>query len=69
LATTSEGLASADLAWHALNTDGWDGEEVVERGETTPDYFVIICASAKKPRVYPRKDRHPRITNLDGGYK
>lgn len=69
-ATTSEGLTKADLAWHALNTYGWDCDEVVNRGAPTRDgYYVITCSSGKKLRVYPRPGQHPRITNIDGGYK
>jgi len=30
LATTSENLSKADLAWHAQNTYGWDCSEVVQ---------------------------------------
>ncbi len=69
-ATTSEGLTKADLAWHALNTYGWDCDEVVNRGAPMRDgYYVITCSSGKKLRVYPRPGQHPRITNIDGGYK
>ncbi len=69
-ATTSEGLTKADLAWHALNTYGWDCDEVVNRGAQMRDgYYVITCSSGKKLRVYPRPGQHPRITNIDGGYK
>lgn len=68
-ATTSEGLTKADLAWHALNTYGWDCSEVVSKGEPTPDgYFVITCANGTKLRVYPRRGQHPSITNIKGGY-
>lgn len=69
-ATTSEGLTKADLAWHALNTYGWDCDEVISRDAPTRDgYFVITCSSGKKLRVYPRPHQHPRITNFDGDYK
>ncbi len=68
-ATTSEGLTKADLAWHALNTYGWDCDEVVNRGTPMRDgRYVITCSSGKKLRVYPRPGQHPRITNIDGGY-
>jgi len=68
-ATTSKGLTKADLAWHALNTYGWDCSEVVAKGETTPEgYFIITCANGTKLRVYPRERQHPRITNIRGGY-
>jgi hypothetical protein len=68
-ATTSTGLTKADLAWHALNTYGWDCSEVVVKGELTPEgYFIITCANRTKLRVYPRKRKHPRITNIKGGY-
>jgi hypothetical protein len=69
LATTSEGLTKADLAWHAANTYGWDCEEVLSKGNRTKNgYFVITCSSRKSFRVYPRNGQHPRITNMKGGY-
>jgi flagellar basal body-associated protein FliL len=69
LATTSSGLTKADLAWHAMNTYGWDCAEVISRGEQTPDgYFLINCGNGKKLRVYPRAGKHPKITNESGGY-
>ena len=69
-ATTSNNLTKADLAWHALNTYGWDCEEVVSKGELTKDkYYEITCSSGKKLRVYPRNGKHPRITNSEGTYK
>lgn len=67
-ATTSQGLSNADLAWHALNTYGWDCEEVVARESQVGDYFVVTCANGTKLRVYPRAGQHPRITNSSGGY-
>jgi hypothetical protein len=67
-ATTSEGLTKADIAWHALNTYGWDCEEVVSREPQVKDYFVVVCSSGTKLRVYPRTSQHPRITNSSGGY-
>jgi hypothetical protein len=68
-ATTSTGLTKADLAWHAVNTYGWDCSEVVAKGEPTPEgYFIITCANGTKLRVYPRERQHPRITNIKGGY-
>jgi len=67
-ATTSQGLSNADIAWHALNTYGWDCEEVVARESQMGDYFVVACANGTKLRVYPRAGQHPRITNSGGGY-
>lgn len=68
-ATTSENLTKADLAWHALNTYGWDCEEVVSKEEASKQgYYVITCSSGKKLRVYPRREQHPKITNINGGY-
>ena len=68
-ANTSEGLTKADLAWHATHTYGWNCSEVVSKGASTPDgYFIITCANGTKLRVYPRKQRQPRITNIKGGY-
>jgi len=68
-ANTSEGLTKADLAWHATHTYGWDCSEVVSKGAPTLDgYFIITCANGTKLRVYPRKQRQPRITNIKGGY-
>lgn len=34
---TSEKLTEADLAWHAVNTYGWDCEEVIFRGPQQRD--------------------------------
>lgn len=69
-ATTSEGLTKADIAWHAVNTYGWDCEEVVKQDAPTRDgYYVVTCSSGKKLRVYPRPQQHPRITNISGDYK
>ena len=69
-ATTSEGLTKADLAWHALNTYGWDCEEIISKDPPTKDgYFVITCSNGTKLRVYPRKNKNPRITNIKGTYK
>lgn len=67
-ATTSEGLTNADIAWHSLNTYGWDCEEVVSREPQVNAYFVVECSSGTKLRVYPRSGQHPRITNSSGGY-
>ncbi|WP_425952991.1 hypothetical protein [Ralstonia pseudosolanacearum] len=68
-ATTSDGLSKADLAWHALNTYGWDCDEVIKKEPPTKDgYYVITCSSGKKLRVYSRPQQHPKITNIDGSY-
>jgi hypothetical protein len=70
MATTSKDLTKADLAWHAMNTYGWDCEEVISKDVPTNDgYFVITCSNGTKLRVYPRQDQHPRITNINGTYK
>ena len=71
--TTSDGLSKADLAWHAVNTYGWDCPEVVSQGHQGQQlkrdgYYVITCSSGKKLRVYPRSGQHPRITNYRGNY-
>lgn len=69
LATTSNGLSKADLAWHAQNTYGWDCAQVTSQGEITSEgYFYIECSSGKKLRAYPRNGQHPKITNETGGY-
>jgi hypothetical protein len=68
-ATTSVGLSKADLAWHALNTYGWDCNEVVSREERAGSYFIITCSSGIRLRVYPRVDQHPRITNIKATYE
>jgi len=67
-ATTSQSLSNSDLAWHALNTYGWDCEQVVSRGPAHVGYFTVTCSSGKVLRVYPRSGQHPRITNEYGGY-
>ena len=69
LATSSDGLSAADLAWHALNTYGWDCDEVTNvEEEFREGYYLIQCSSGMLLRVYPRQNRHPRITNEDGGF-
>jgi hypothetical protein len=63
-------LSNADLAFHALNTYGWDCDEVVQRGKLLHDqYFIITCASGLQLRVYPRHDQHPSIRNIEGGWE
>jgi hypothetical protein len=69
-ATTSENITNADIAWHALNTYGWDCDEVVTKSELTSEgYYNVECKNGKGLRVYPRKGMHPRITNANGTYK
>jgi len=69
LANTSYGLTKADLAWHATNTYGLNCFEVISVGSMTPDgYYFIDCSSGNRLRVYPRPDKHPKITNVNGGY-
>lgn len=68
-AHSSRNLTKADLAWHALNTYGWDCSEVVaEKQQPTEKYSVITCSSGLKLRVYLRSDAHPIIRNMKGGY-
>jgi len=70
LATTSEDLSKADLAWHAKNTYGWDCEEVVSKKEIDSSGNLLIeCANGEKFRVRLRPGRHPIITNKYGTYK
>jgi len=68
-AYTSENLTNADLAWHAVNTYGWDCNQVTSRGKFNGEYYVISCSSGLKLRVYPRKGMHPSIRNINGGWK
>lgn len=69
-AHTSQNLTKADLAWHALNTYGWDCEEVVdEKVVPGQKYTVITCGNGLKLRVYRRPDAHPIIKNMKGGYE
>lgn len=69
-ATTSHSLSKADLSWHALNTYGWDCPEVISENDKNSDgYFMIECSNGKKLRVYPRPNKHPKITNMEGGYR
>ena len=44
-ATTSQGLTKADIAWHALNTYGWDCDEVHAREVQVGDYYEVTCTS------------------------
>ncbi len=69
LAYTSVGLTKADLAWHALNTYGWDCRDVVSVAEDIGDFYIITCRSRVQLRVYPRWGQHPRITNIRGTYE
>ena len=62
--TTSDNLTKADLAWHAINTYGFDCSEVISKGQMTTDgYFLISCSSGLELRVYLRNNQHPNITN------
>lgn len=67
---SSRNLSKADLAWHALNSYGWDCTEVVDQ-QFPPGqkYSVITCRNGLKLRVYPRKDAFPIIRNMKGGYE
>lgn len=68
-AHSSRNLSKSDLAWHALNTYGWDCSEVIsEQMQPTEKYSVITCSSGLKLRVYRRRDAHPIIRNMKGGY-
>lgn len=69
-AHSSRNLSKADLAWHALNTYGWDCSEVIaEKQPPAEKYSVITCSSGLKLRVYRRSDAHPIIRNMKGGYE
>jgi hypothetical protein len=68
-ATTSRGLTNADIAWHAVNTYGWDCNEVVSRQPQSGEFYVVTCSNGTQLRVYPRSDAHPRITNMQGEYE
>ncbi|WP_462383311.1 hypothetical protein [Pseudomonas sp. Marseille-QA0892] len=69
-ANTSRNLSKADLAWHALNSYGWNCPEVIQQtGVNKQGYSVITCKNGTKLRVYLRSDAHPRITNINGGYE
>lgn len=68
LATTSYNLSNSDIAWHALNTYGWDCNQVVSRTESAGGFFMVVCSNGTLLRVYPRSGQHPRITNAHGGY-
>lgn len=60
---TSIGLTKADLAWHALNTYGFNCSEVVMKKEITNEKdYLIECSNGKILHVYPRNGRHPNIT-------
>ncbi|WP_414910944.1 hypothetical protein [Pseudomonas sp. IT-P44] len=68
-AHSSRNLSKADLAWHALNTYGWDCSEVISEHQPAAEKFsVITCSSGLKLRVYRRSDAHPIIRNMKGGY-
>lgn len=60
--STSDNLTKADLAWHAVNTYGFDCSEVISKGEITKEgYFLITCVNNLKLKVHPRKQQHPSI--------
>jgi hypothetical protein len=67
-AYTSYGLSNADLAWHAKNTYGWNCNSVVRKAPQTGGFYFITCGNGKRLRVYPRANKHPRITNENGGW-
>jgi hypothetical protein len=67
-AYTSYGLTKADLAWHAVNTYGWNCPEVLFLSPQTDAYYLITCSNDTLLRVYPRPNQHPKITNMHGGY-
>lgn len=69
-AHSSRNLSKADLAWHALNTYGWDCSEVIaEKQSPAEKYSVITCSSGLRLRVYRRSDAHPIIRNIKTGYE
>ena len=69
-AHTSRNLTKADLAWHALNTYGWDCEEVIaEKLLPNQPFSMITCSNGLKLRAYRRSDAHPIIRNMKGGYE
>lgn len=67
---SSRNLSKADLAWHAVNSFGWDCEEVVDQ-QFPPGlkYSVITCGNGLKLRVYPRKDAFPVIRDMKGHFR
>lgn len=68
-ATTSWNLKKPDIAWHAVNSFGWDCDEVVERSEQDGEFYYVTCASGIRLRVYPRRGTWPSITNEQGGWE
>ncbi|MDW8843903.1 hypothetical protein ORA50_27125 [Pseudomonas carnis] len=69
-AHSSRNLSKADLAWHALNTYGWDCSEVIAQKQSPAEKFsVITCSSGLKLQVFRRSDAHPIIHNMKGGYE
>lgn len=67
-AYTSYGLSNADLAWHAKNTYGWNCNSVIRKAPQANSFYFITCGNGKRLRVYPRANKHPRITNENGGW-
>ena len=64
-ANSSEGLSNADLAWHALNTYGFDCAEVISKSEPAAQgNYVITCANGLQLNVFPRARKYPRITGV-----
>ena len=66
--SSSYGLSNNDLAWHAKNTYGWSCPSIIEREGHSSSYYYVKCSNGKWLRVYPRKNKHPRITNAEGGW-
>jgi len=64
----STSMSDDDIAWHAVNTYGWDCDTLIDIDRTLrPDhFFMVTCASGQRLRVYPRDNQHPKITNRFG---
>jgi len=56
-----------DVAWHAVNTYGYDCPVIVAKSERRPDgFYLITCQNGEKLRVYHRIGKHPKITGRFG---
>ncbi|TWI57447.1 hypothetical protein IQ22_00663 [Pseudomonas duriflava] len=60
---TSQNLSKADLAWHAVNTFGFNCPEVIkEKRILGSHHSIIICNTGTRVRVHPVINDKPLMT-------
>jgi len=65
---SSYGLTYDDIAWHAVNSYGYDCPVITARQAMNEreGFYLITCESGDRLRVYPRDNQHPKITGQFG---